>query len=289
MRTIRIMALVCAATMATSAQGQTRKVYVTAFDASGAVYTELGPADFVVKEGGKERPVISLGPPATKMQIAILVDDNGTGIFRVGVARFIEALLGRADFSVSAVTGQTMKLVDYTSDPGPLSDAVARIGARPTTQETQLLDGIVGVARDMQKRKLARPVIVALTAGGTDVTPMQPEDALSELRKSGAQLYVVSTLTRGAATPSRPGDMLNEGHALAAVLGDGPRRSGGDRVEISAIAGVDTGLNRFAQQLKRQLVLEYSLEGAKPSDRVSIGLKRSDLTLHAPTHVPNKF
>ena len=289
MKTVRIMALVCAVTFPTSAQNQTRKVYVTAFDANGAVYTELGPDDFVVKEGGKERAVVSLGPPATKMQIAILVDDNGTGIFRVGVARFIEALLGRADFSISAVTGQTMKLVDYTSDPGPLSDAVAKIGARPTTQETQLLDGIVGAARDMQKRKLARPVIVALTAGGTDVTPMQPEDALSDLRKSGAQLYVVSTLTRGAAAPTRPGDMLNEGHALAAVLGDGPKRSGGDRVEISAIAGVDTGLSRFAEQLKRQLVLEYSLEGAKPSDRVSIGLKRSDLTLHAPTHVPNKF
>ena len=289
MRTVRIMAIVCAATIATSAQGQTRKVYVTAVDANGAVYTELGPEDFVIKEGGKERPIVSLGPAATKMQIAILVDDNGMGVFRVAVARFIEALLGRADFSLSAVTGQTMKLVDYTSDPGALSDAVARIGARPTTQETLLLDGIVGVARDIQKRRLTRPVIVALTAGGTDVTPMQPEDALSELRKSGAQLYVVSALTRSGAAPARPGDMLNEGHALAAVLGDGPKRSGGDRVEISVIAGVDTGLSRFAEQLKHQLVLEYSLEGAKPSDRVSIALKRPDLTLHAPTHVPNKF
>jgi hypothetical protein len=286
---VRIMVLACAATIATSAQGQTRKVYVTAFDARGAPYTDLSPDDFIVKEGGKTHPVVSLGPPATKMQIAIVVDDNGSGIFRVGVARFIEALLGRADFSISVVTGQTMKLVDYTSDPGPLSDAVAQIGARPTTQETLLLDGLVGVARDMEKRKMARPVIVALTAGAPDVTPMQPDDALTELKKSGAKLFVVQAITRGAATPARPGDMLNEGHALAAVLGDGPKRSGGDRVEISAIAGVDTGLGRFADELKHQLLLEYSLEGAKPSDRVSIALKRSDLTLHAPTYVPNKL
>lgn len=289
MRTVRILALLCAATIVTSAQGQTRKIYVTALDANGAPYTDLGPDDFVVKEGGKSRSVVGVGSPAAKMQIAILVDDNGTGIFRVGVARFIEALLGRADFSISVVTGQTMKLVDYTSDPGPLSDAVASIGARPTTQETQLLDGIVGVSRDMVKRKFPRPVIVALTGGATDVTPMQPEDALTELRKSGAELYVVAVLTRGTPTPTRPGDMLNEGHALDAVLGDGPKRSGGDRVEISAIAGVDTGLSRFAEQLKHQLVLEYSLEGAKPSDRVNIGLKRSDLTLRAPTYVPNRF
>jgi hypothetical protein len=289
MKRVRILVLLCAAGIVASAQGQTRRVYVTVLDANGAPYTDLTPEDFVVKEGGKTHAVATVGPPATKMQIAILVDDNGSGIFRVGVARFIEALLGRADFSVSVVTGQTMKLVDYTSDPGPLSGAVAKIGARPTTQETLLLDGIVGVSRDMEKRKMPHPVIVALTAGGTDVTPMQPDDALNELRRSGAQLYVVSVLTRGAPAPTRPGDMLNEGHALAAVLGDGPKRSGGDRVEISAIAGVDTGLGRFAEVLKRQLVIEYPLEGAKPSDRVSITLKRPDLTLHAPSYVPNKF
>jgi hypothetical protein len=288
MRTVRIMALLCAATIVASAQGQTRKVYVTAFDANGAPFTDLSLEDFIVKESGKPHPIVSLGPATAKMQIAILIDDNGSGIFRVGVARFIEALLGRADFSISVVAGQTMKLVDYTSDPGPLSDAIAKVGARPTTQETLLLDGLMGVAKDVQKRKMARPVIVALTAGATDVTPMQPDDALNELRKSGAQLYVVAVLTH-AATPTRPGDLLNEGHALAAVLGDGPKRTGGDRVEISAIAGVDTGLGRFAEELKHQLVLEYSLEGAKPSDRVSIALKRSDLTLHAPTYVPNKF
>jgi hypothetical protein len=285
---VRILVLLCSAGIVASAQGQTRRIYVTALDANGTPYTDLTPEDFLVKESGKSHTVSSLAPPATKMQIAILVDDSGTGIFRVGVARFIEALLGRADFSVSLVAGQTMKLVDYTSDPGPLQNAIAKIGARPTTQETLLLDGIVGVSRDMEKRKMLHPVIVVLTAGGTDVTPMQPDDALNELRRSGAQLYVVSVLTHAAA-PTRPGDMLNEGHALAAVLGDGPKRSGGDRVEISAIAGVDTGLGRFAEELKRQLVIEYPLEGAKPSDRVSISLKRSDLTLHAPTHVPNKF
>lgn len=89
MRIVRIMALVCAAATAGSAQGQTRKVYVTAFDASGALYTDLGPDDFVVRENNKTCSVVSLGPPATRMQIAIVVDDNGTGIFRVGVARFI--------------------------------------------------------------------------------------------------------------------------------------------------------------------------------------------------------
>jgi hypothetical protein len=121
---------------------------------------------------------------------------------------------------------------------------------------------------------------------------MQPDDALDQLRRSGAQLYVVSVVgssLRGTTTPTRPGDMLSEGHALQVMLGDGPKRSGGYREEIPAIAGVDPRLQRLAEQLKHQYVIEYALEGSKPSDRVSISLKRKDVTLRAPTHVPNKM
>jgi hypothetical protein len=295
MKMVRIMVLLCAAGTVASAQGQTRRVYVTAFGANGAPYTDLGPDDFIVKEGGKTRPIVSVGPASQqRMQIAILVDDAGSGIFRVPVARFIESLMGRAEFSISAVTGQTLKLVDFTADPGFLSDAISKLGVRPSThasEGTQLLDGITGASRDLLKRKSPRPVIVALAVGGSDASQMQPDDALNDLRRSGAQLYVVTVISgslRATATPTRPGDMLGEGHALQAVLGDGPARSGGNREEISAIAGVDTGLQHFSEQLKNQLLIEYSLDGGKMSDRIGIALKRTDLTLHAPTYVPNK-
>src|SRR5215471_7479944 len=162
MRIIRVLILLFAASIVASAQADTRRIYVTALDANGAPIDNLSPDDFVVKEGGKTHNVLKVQPAIAKMQIAILVDDNGTGLFRVPVARFMESLLGRAEFSVSVVTGQTMKLVDYTADPGPLSEAVAKLGARPGPIEgTLLLDGIHGTSLDMIKRKAARPVIVA--------------------------------------------------------------------------------------------------------------------------------
>jgi len=290
---IRILVLLCAAGVAASGQEQTRRVYVTALDANGSPVDGLTSEDFTVKEGGKARNVLRVEPAAARMQIAILVDDNGTGLFRVGVARFIESLLGRAEFSLSTVAGQTMKLIDYTTDARELSDAVHKLGARPASNDgNQLLDGITGTSLDMAKRKAGHPIIVALTVGGDDVTPMQPDDALDQLRRSGAQLYavaVVGSSLRSTTTPTRPGDMLNEGHALQAMLGDGPKRSGGYREEIPGIAGVDPKLQRLAEQLKRQYMIEYTLEGSKPSDRVSIAVKRKDVTLRAPTHVPNKM
>jgi hypothetical protein len=266
---------------------------VTALDAAGIPVEGLAPGDFNVKEGGKVRDVVRVEPAVAKMQIAILVDDNGSGLFRVAVARFIESLLNRAEFSISTVTGQTLKLLDYTSDPAELSSTIQRLGVRPATNGgNQLLDGITGAARELTKRKAGRPIILALTVGGDDVTPMQPEDAFDELRRSGAQLHVVAVLNsaiRRTTTPTNPGDLLDEGHALQAVLGDGPKRSGGSREEVSALAGVDTGLERLARQLKGQYLVEYSLEGSKPSDRASITLTRKDVTLRAPTHVPSKI
>jgi len=292
MRAIRALLFVVVFACPLAAQ-DTRRVYVSALDRDGNVVVDLTAADLAVKESGKVRTVLSLEPALAKMQIAIIVDDNGTGLFRVAVARFIESLLGRAEFSISTVTGQTMKLVDYTTDARELSEAIHKLGARPSTNDgNQLLDGITGTSLDMAKRRAGRPIIVALTVGGDDVTPMQPDDALDELRRSGAQLYVVSVLNsamRATTAPTRPADMLNEGHALHAVLGDGPKRSGGSRQEISAMAGVDPGLQKLAELLKRQYVIEYSLSGGKPSSRIDISTKRKGVTLRAPTHVPDKI
>jgi hypothetical protein len=293
MKALRVLLLVSMTAFAAAGQEQTRRIYVTALDGHENAVANLSNDDVTVKEGGKLRPILRIDPAVAKMQIAIIVDDNGTGIFRVAVGRFIEALLNRAEFSISVVRGQSMKLVDYTSDPRELSGAVNQLSARPSTNDgNQLLDGITGASLDMVKRKAGRPIIVALTVGGDDVTPMQPDDALDDLRKSGAQLYVVSMLTpslRPLAPKARPTDMLNEGHALGAMLGDGPTRSGGYHEEISAMAGVDPRLLRLADQLKAQYMVEYSLQGAKPSKRVEIAAKRKDVTLRAATYVPDKI
>src|SRR5215471_5887648 len=115
MRLIPALVLFCAIAIPAAGQDATRRIYVNALDKDGNAIEDLTAADFAVKEGGKDRIVMRAELALAKMQIAIIVDDNGTGLFRVAVARFIEALLGRAEFSISTVTGQTLKLVDFTT------------------------------------------------------------------------------------------------------------------------------------------------------------------------------
>ena len=49
-----------------SAAPTSRTVYVTVTDRQGAPVTDLTPADFVVKEGGKEREIVKAEPAKTK-------------------------------------------------------------------------------------------------------------------------------------------------------------------------------------------------------------------------------
>jgi hypothetical protein len=274
-------------------QGLTRKIYVTAVDRNGAIVDNLTAADVEVKEGGKSREVLAFRPAAGPMEIAVIVDDNGTGLFRVSVARFIEALLGRAEFSIITVAGQPRKVTPFTGNSDVLREAIGQLIARPGSPDGgQLLSGIYESALDFERRKVERPIIVALTVGGEEHTPIPPHHALDQLRKSGAALHVVSVLgsTQRTTTPTaRAADLLNENLGLNQVLGDGPKRSGGRREEVPAIAGAQTGLQQLAETLKRQYVVEYALPaGVKPSDRFSISSKRRDVTLRAPTHIPDK-
>ena len=287
-----LLALACVPAIA-GAQPQARRVYVAAVDRNGVPVADLTPAEIEIKEGGKTREVVALRRANVPLQIAILVDDNGTGLFRVAIARFIESLLGRAEFSIITVDGQPRKLTEFTPNSDVLRAAIAQLNARPGTPDGgQLLSGIYEASLDFERRNVERPIILALTVGGEEHTPLPPHHVLEQLRKSGAALHVVSVIgstLRATAPVGRSGELLNENMSLNQVLGDGPKRSGGRREEVPAVAGAVTGLHQLAESLKQQYVVEYKLpEGVKASERFSVSAKRKGVTLRAPTHIPDK-
>ena len=268
-------------------EGVTRAVYVSVFDKNDVPVTDLGPNDFVVKEGGKTRDVVEAGMANVPMRIALLVDDNGTGIFRYGVVKFIERLQGRAEFALSTVNGQNQKLVDYTADVNLLTAAIGQLTARPGTNDGgQLLEGIFETAKDLQKRQARRPVIVVLTVGGEEHSTLPAHHVLEELLKSGAALHVFainSAAIRPTAAVSRPGALLEENMNLSEVLGDGPKQSGGKREEIVAAPGVVVGLQQLAEALRTQYAVSFSRsDPPKSGDKISVSVKRSGLTVRAP-------
>ena len=270
----------------------THTVYVSATDRNGASVPDLTGSDFAVKEGGKVREVLQAGPATRPMKIAIVIDDNGTGIFRYGVGRFIQRLHGRAEFALSTVAGQFLKILDYTANGQELGDALAQLVARPGTADGgQLLEGIYETARDLERRKTDRAVIVVLTVGGEEHSSLPAHHVLEELRKSGAALHVVSVSSsalRSMAAVDKPSALLGENLNLNEVLGDGPKQSGGVRSEIVATAGLVAGLQQLAETLLTQYAVEYVRPAGAKADKLSVSVKRPGISVRAPVRIRDK-
>jgi hypothetical protein len=253
----------------------TRKIYISATDAKGAPVTDLTAADITVKEGGKERPVASLQPAVAPMHVAILVDDGGTGAFQFAVAQFLQRTVGRGQFSISLLSPQALKIVDFTEDVAALKNALGRLGARGRVQTDgdQMPEAIADAAKTLQQRKAERPVILAMTMAGGQLHSIEPDNVLKALRLSGAALNVVSVT----------------GADLGQVMGDGPRLSGGRIEEAASGVALAPAAIKIADALQSQYLLTYTLpDGVKMADRISVSTSRKGITLTSPSRIADK-
>ena len=152
------------------------------------------------------------------------------------------------------------------------------------------------------RREARRPVIVVMRIGGEATTAISGNDVREQLRKSGAILYVISTVGAQRAAPSqirgtdnisvqqgqlRDAELAESASNLALVLGDGSTESGGHHDEVVSTTLV-TSLERVADELLHQYEITYTLpDGVKPSDKLSVSSKRKGVTVHAPSRLPN--
>jgi hypothetical protein len=268
-----------------------RTVYVSVTDKNGTPVEDLTLADFEIKEGGKLVEIVEANIAKTPLQIALIVDDNGTGLFRSALARFVQRMEGHAAMGLRSVVGQTMKLVDYTPNIETLFQSIATLNARPGTPDGgQLLEGISEAAVELDRLEAKRPVIIALTVGGEEHSTVTSDHVLDQLRKSGAALHVFSverSALRSTVATQNPRDLLQENMHLGRVLGDGPKQSGGRHQSIVASTGILMGLQHLAGELTAQYRVTYNLPpGAKRNERLAVSVKRKGLTVRAPVKIP---
>jgi VWFA-related protein len=278
---------------------QSRVVHVSVTDKSGAVVTDLNAADFEIKQGGKSQEVVSVQPAAVPLRVSVLVADAGTGVFQVGLAHFVDKLLGHAEVALTSVILQPEKMTDYSSDAGALSMAVRRLGRRGQPQPgAQLMEAIQDATKEVA-RETSRPVIVVLRVGGEDATSIPPNDVRDDLRRSGALLYAFSTVGAHRPAPSqargtdpvsvqqgqlRDAELADGAFALAQVLGDGSKESGGRHEEVVSTTLVTT-MEQLADELLHQYEITYRGPGGKSGDKLAVTSKRKGTTVRAPTRV----
>jgi VWFA-related protein len=280
------------------AQRRTRTVYVVATDKKGAPVTDIQPADFEVKVAGKTQDVLSARPAEFPLRVALLVADQGTGAFQLGIARFMQTLLGRAEFSLISVLVQPRTLVDYSHDGAALSAGLKGLGSRGRERGAQLIEAIQAATSHV-RHEARRPVIVVLRLGGESPSQISGPQVREELRKSGAALYVISAAGAEGRAPSQArsgisaeqaqladSELADSAANLALVLGDGSKESGGRHDQVVANTHV-MALERLAQELLHQYEVVCSVpDGTKPGDKLSVSSNRKGVTARAPSRLP---
>lgn len=271
---------------ASTSGARTRDVYATAIDSKGASVPGLTASDFAVSEDRVAREVLKVGPATEPLQVALLIDDSQAATsmlqpLREGITDFIDALQGKAEIALITFGERPTTLVEYTNSAEQLKRGVGRVfpksGAGP-----YLLDAIVDASRGLEKRKAARPVIVAVTVEGIEFSNAHFESVLQALERSGATLYALAI---GSPADSQSDEMRNRN----VVLGEGPDRTGGRREQVLAESGLPGKLRQVAEGLLNQYVITYARpETLIPPQRIEVTSTRPGVTVRARTRLPGR-
>ena len=288
MTTARLLlgALVVAALAVTwpgrlSAQAARKAMYVSVVNEAGAPVMDLGTEDFIIREDNVAREVLHVEPALDPMQIAILVDNstaarNNISHMRTALPSFVGALTDglegqKNQVSIIAIGERPTVLADYTTSRAALQKGIDRIWSLRDTG-AYLLDGIPEVCQGFKKREAMRPVIVALTTEGPEFSNRQHDQVIEPLKATGAAF--------NALVIGRPSSSLSsEARERNMVLDEGPRVTGGARMDILAVEGLDMRLKQLADQLMHQYKVTYARpQSLIPPERFTVATNKPGLT-----------
>src|SRR5438477_5399912 len=250
------------APQALRAQALQRSIYASALDQSGAPVPNLGPTDFVVRENKVAREILSVAPAADPMQIALMVDNSQAGEqytrdYREALPAFIRTIAADesgAKHQIAIITLAERPTIntDYTFDLPLAIKGAERIFAFPGSG-AYLLDGIIETSKGVTKKNLPRPVIVAITTEGPELSDRQYMTVLEPLRASGASLHVVTV-----------GNPRNNNYDRSVVIDMGTRDTGGR----NDVVMTGTALTNRLKQIGIELTHQYKVTYARPDSLI---------------------
>jgi hypothetical protein len=243
------------------AQANRRAMYVSVLDESGAPAPHVTPADLVVREDNVAREVLLVQPATEPMEIAILVDNSQAARdyishLRTALPPFVAALLApneaglKNEVAIIGLGERPTILANHTSQMPALQKGIDLLWSQRGSG-AYLLDAIVETCQGFKKRDVRRPVIVALTGEGPELSNRHYEQVLNSLRDTGTEFYA---LTIG--TPSS--SLRDEMRERATVLDRGPRENGGMREDLLTSMALTTRLPPLAEALTHQYRVTFS-------------------------------
>lgn len=241
--------------------GASRTVLATVVDNRGRTLVDLEPDDFIIREMGQSREVLSVRVADYPIVVAL---DNGQGAgtdfdaIRSAAGRFVGRIGHRP---VALVAADPPELVATFEDERAV--VMERLESLKGSQSGEgLFQAVVNGARAVQE--LGAPFSAIVVVSATPISSV-PSELLTPILDSGATVHVVVNQSSSeSATTGRSTETLR-------VLTD---ETHGQFTTIFAAASYQAALDRLADRLAPELMIEYVVPvGSSSGNDVQLGVR----------------
>jgi hypothetical protein len=226
---------------------------------------DVDPDDFVVQEGGRPREVLSLH--VADYPIAVVVDNRrSAGRDYETIRRAASRFIGRVGHRPMAVVaaGPPRVIATFDDDRGRVVDSLEGLPMGPAGDGAGgLFDAFVTAARLVGETGAPFTAVVAVVGHPSGSLPVE---FLTPILESGARVHIVAQQKASAFTEEASRQAWE---AIAALTNE----TRGHFTGIYSPDSYQPALDRLADLLAPELMVEYEVPAGSPSGDVQLGVR----------------
>ena len=245
--------------------GASRVALAVVTDARNRPIVDIGADDFVIQEAGAAREVLSVRPADYPI---VILFDTGAGArddvatIRKAVERFIDRI-GDRPIAVGTFGDTPVMLTTFEDDRSALAPKIDAAIANPHGHSVLTRGAALG-GHTIRAVQPLFSAIVIISAAPLDETPDTSEEILAPIIDSGAAVHVIAN--RAGTGPGTTSRAVTAIRSLA-------EQTHGEFTSIYSAASYQSALDRLADRLSTEMMVEYLVpNGSKPLD-VRVGIR----------------
>jgi hypothetical protein len=248
-----------------SQTGASRIALAGVTDPRNRPLVDVSADDFVIQEAGVAREVLSVRP--ADYPIVVLLDTGSDAradfqLMQKAAAHFIERI-GVRPIALGTFGGPPRMLTTFEDERATVMAKLDAIAA-DASAGSELLEGTSVAAQTIRATGTLFSCIVILSATQADASPGAPDELIAPVVDSNATLHVIA---------NRPGQTAAGGQRSNPALRALAEQSRGEFTVVYSAASYQAALDRLADRLTSEMMIEYLVPvGSKPND-VKVGVK----------------
>jgi hypothetical protein len=248
-----------------SQTGASRIALASVTDPRNRPLVDVSADDFVIQEAGVAREVLSVRP--ADYPIVVLIDTGNLGaadfpLMQKAAAHFIERI-GQRPIALGTFGGPPKLLTTFEDER---QTVLAKLNALAVDASagSLVMQGASVAAKMIRETGALFSCIVVLSAAQADTSQDTPDEMIASVIDSNATLHVIA---------NRPGQTTASGQRSNPALRALAEQSRGEFTVIYSAASYQAALDRLADRLTGEMMIEYLVPvGSKPID-VKMGVR----------------